>query len=140
MVTEKAHHEDLPEQPGMDRTKSLKAEAKLKRSAESTSLALDPNPDILAAIGAARPPGQLPVLVGFAVETDTDERVVAEARRKLAAKQVDIIVANHASDSFGKDDNRATIVTPTSADALCFLPKTELADRILDRALPAYRR
>lgn len=131
-----------------------KAEAKLKRSASSASLALDPNPDLLAEIGAARAssrstpggsaetssaPNPRPVLVGFAVETDTDERVVAEARRKLAAKQVDIIVANHAGDSFGKDDNRATIVTPTGADALGVLPKTELADRILDRALSAYR-
>ncbi|MCK6593491.1 MAG: bifunctional phosphopantothenoylcysteine decarboxylase/phosphopantothenate--cysteine ligase CoaBC, partial [Polyangiaceae bacterium] len=68
---------------------------------------------------------------------------VAEARRKLLAKQIDIIVANHASDSFGKDDNRATIITGDSEDgvlALGVLPKTALADRILHRALAVLRR
>src|SRR4030095_4471245 len=48
---------------------------KLQRSDSSLSLELVPNPDILAEIGAARK-GPRPVLVGFAVETDTDDRVV----------------------------------------------------------------
>ncbi|HLM74201.1 MAG TPA: phosphopantothenoylcysteine decarboxylase, partial [Polyangiaceae bacterium] len=85
-----------------------------------------------------------PILIGFAVETDTDERVVAEARRKLAAKQIDIIVANHASDAFGKDDNRATIIAGGTANdsvlPLGVLPKTALADQILNRALEVIRR
>ncbi|AUX47229.1 phosphopantothenate synthase [Sorangium cellulosum] len=133
---------------------------KLKRTPDLTSLPLVPNPDLLAEVGAARaglagaaraglagaaraglagaePAGgrRAPVLVGFAVETDTDERVVASARHKLAHKRVDLIVANHAADSFGRDDNRATLVTRDAADALGVLPKPVLADRILDRVL-----
>lgn len=122
---------------------------KRKRAAEPMALELTPNPDLLAEVGAARARdpeasrSKRPLLIGFAVETDTDERVVAEARRKLLAKQIDIIVANHASDSFGKDDNRATIITGDPEDgvlALGVLPKTALADRILHRALAVLRR
>jgi phosphopantothenoylcysteine decarboxylase/phosphopantothenate--cysteine ligase len=105
---------------------------KVKRKAERVALELLPNPDLLAEIGAARA-GRRPVLVGFAVETDTDDRVVASAFNKLTAKRVDLVVANHARDAFGKDDNRATLVTRGSTDALGVLSKRDLADRILDR-------
>jgi phosphopantothenoylcysteine decarboxylase/phosphopantothenate--cysteine ligase len=73
------------------------------------------------------------LLVGFAVETADDEGVVAYARGKLDKKRVDLVVANHAKDAFGRDDNRATIVTRDGAEALGVLPKRLLADRILDR-------
>ncbi|MGK4001846.1 bifunctional phosphopantothenoylcysteine decarboxylase/phosphopantothenate--cysteine ligase CoaBC [Sorangium sp. So ce1036] len=115
---------------------------KLKRTPDLASLPLVPNPDLLAEVGAARAGlagaadggrPRPPALVGFAVETDTDEGVIAHARRKLAGKRVDLIVANHAADSFGRDDNRATLVTHDAADALGVLPKAALADRILDR-------
>lgn len=115
---------------------------KLKRTPDLATLPLVPNPDLLAEIGAARadlagaarPDGaRSPVLVGFAVETASDEGVIAYARHKLAQKRVDMIVANHAADSFGRDDNRATLVTRDAADALGVLPKPALADRILDR-------
>jgi phosphopantothenoylcysteine decarboxylase/phosphopantothenate--cysteine ligase len=114
--------------------------AKMKRAAEAISLELVANPDLLAEIGAARAGGARPVLVGFAVETDTDEGVVASARRKLADKRVDMIVANHADDAFGRDDNRATIVTADPPVALGVLPKPDLADRILDRVANLCRR
>jgi phosphopantothenoylcysteine decarboxylase / phosphopantothenate---cysteine ligase len=113
--------------------------AKVKRSAERRSLDLVPNPDLLAEIGAART-GAAPVLVGFAVETDTDERVAALARGKLTAKRVDFVVANHAADSFGRDDNRATIVSRDGAEPLGVLTKRELADRLLDRVASLWRR
>jgi phosphopantothenoylcysteine decarboxylase / phosphopantothenate---cysteine ligase len=106
--------------------------AKIKRTAEAMHLELLPNPDLLAEIGAARGE-KLPVLVGFAVETDSDDRVVAAALNKLETKRVDLVVANHARDAFGKDDNRATFVTRGGADALGVLSKKDLADRLLDR-------
>jgi phosphopantothenoylcysteine decarboxylase/phosphopantothenate--cysteine ligase len=106
---------------------------KQKRTADTMTLALVPNPDLLAEIGAARAGARRPVLVGFAVETDTDAQVVAYARGKLDKKRVDLVVANHAGDAFGKDDNRATLVDHAGAEALSVLPKPELADRILDR-------
>jgi phosphopantothenoylcysteine decarboxylase/phosphopantothenate--cysteine ligase len=106
---------------------------KIKRTGEAMTIELIPNPDLLAEVGAARS-GSAPVLVGFAVETDTDERVIEAARGKLTNKRTDMIVANHAADSFGRDDNRATLVTRDGIEAFGVLPKTVLADRILDRA------
>jgi phosphopantothenoylcysteine decarboxylase/phosphopantothenate--cysteine ligase len=105
---------------------------KLKREGrEKLTLELVQNPDILAEIGKARK-NTNPVLVGFAVEADDDERVIAYARRKLEEKRVDLVVANHAADSFGRDDNRATFVTAGAAEVLGTLSKGELADRLLD--------
>ncbi len=110
---------------------------KRKRTADRMILEeLVPNPDLLAEIGAARAHGLAPALVGFAVETDTDDRVVAYARGKLTQKRVDLVVANHASDAFGRDDNRATRVDAGSVEPLGVLSKPALADRILDRVAP----
>lgn len=113
--------------------------SKIKRSGQGMTLELVANPDILAEIGAARAE-RAPVLVGFAVETDTDERVVASARGKLESKRVDIVVANHARDAFATDDNRATFVSQAGAEPMPLLSKLELADRLLDRVLPLCRR
>lgn len=111
---------------------------KRKRSAESLDLKLIPNPDLLAAVGAARTKAR-PVLVGFAVETGDDEAILAYARGKLEKKRVDMVVANRADEAFGRDDNRATIVTHESAEALGVLTKRALSDRILDRVLARCR-
>ena len=103
---------------------------KLKRGPESMTLELIPNPDLLAEIGHARKDHK-PVLIGFALETDTDEKVIQLARGKLAAKHVDLVVANHASESLGRDDIRAMLVTPTDCSPLPQLSKEQAADRIL---------
>ncbi len=105
--------------------------AKLKRSAKHINLEMVQNPDILAEVGAARRTGH-PVLVGFAVETDAEEQVIAHARQKLGKKRVDLVVANHAEDSFGRDDNVATLVSAEGYESLGRLAKTDLADEILD--------
>lgn len=104
---------------------------KIKRDADAVSLELKKNPDILAEVGAARS-AKRPVLVGFAVETDSDEKVAEYARRKLKQKGCDIVVANHAEDAFGKDDNRITLVTNGDLEPLPRLSKYQLADHILD--------
>lgn len=103
---------------------------KLKREQQHMALELVQNPDILAEVGRART-GSTPLLVGFAVEASAPASVLQYARGKLTSKGVDLIVANHASDAFGKDDNRATFVTPGGDEALPLLPKRELADRLL---------
>jgi phosphopantothenoylcysteine decarboxylase/phosphopantothenate--cysteine ligase len=106
--------------------------AKIKKEGDTASIALVKNPDLLAEIGAARA-GRRPVLVGFALETKTAEALVAYARGKLAAKRVDLVVANEASTALAGDDNRATIVTQADAEALGTMSKHALADVILDR-------
>ena len=105
--------------------------SKIKRGSGPLTLELVPNPDLLAEIGEARR-GPFPVLVGFALETDTDERVVARAREKLTKKRVDMVVANRAEESLGLDYVRATLVSAKDADALPAMPKEDAADRILD--------
>ncbi|MBQ7304615.1 MAG: bifunctional phosphopantothenoylcysteine decarboxylase/phosphopantothenate--cysteine ligase CoaBC, partial [Clostridia bacterium] len=67
------------------------------------------NPDIAAAVGAAKKPGQ--TLVGFAAET---ENLLDNARRKLDKKKLDMIVANDVSKpgaGFNVDTNIATLIT-----------------------------
>lgn len=104
---------------------------KLKRGSDRVNLELSQNPDILKEIGEARA-GRRPVLVGFAVEADRDDKVIAYARGKLDAKKVDVVVANHADDSFGKDDNRVSLVTRERVEPLPKSSKQEIADRVLD--------
>lgn len=111
---------------------------KRKRSAEPLELKLVPNPDLLAEVGHART-GATPVLVGFAVETGSDEAIWGYARGKLEKKRVDMVVANRADEAFGRDDNRATIVMRESEEPLGVMTKRVLADRILDRVLARCR-
>ena len=103
---------------------------KLKRSTEPMTLDLLPNPDLLAEIGHARKE-QKPVLIGFALETETDERLIQLARGKLAAKRVDLVVANHAAESLGLNETRVLLVSPTDCTPLPRLSKEQAADRIL---------
>ncbi len=107
--------------------------SKLKRSA---GLALDlvPNADLLADIGARRRAlgSRSPLLVGFALETEQGPPLVARARDKLAAKQVDVVVANTAAIALGGDDSAATLVTESQARDLGPMSKAAIADAILD--------
>jgi len=103
----------------------------IKRTAQAMSLELTPNPDLLAEVGHARR-GPRPILIGFALETDSDERVIAYAQQKLEEKRVDLVVANHAGDALEHDDNRAALVTATHQEPLTRLSKMTLAERILD--------
>ena len=79
--------------------------------------------------------------MGFAAETDD---VVANARDKLAKKNLDLIVANDvgAPDSgFGVDTNRVTVLDRAgAAETLPLLSKREVADRILDRVVALLNR
>lgn len=110
------------------------AEQKIKKTAARLSLELDPTPDILAEVG--RNKGDR-LLIGFAAET---ERVIEEARRKLTAKNCDMVVANlvgRESSGFESDSNEVYLVM-RRGEPLHFgpAPKREIAERILDRVLP----
>ncbi len=106
------------------------AREKLKRSAIARTIELTPNPDILAALGAARPAGQ--VLVGFALETSDG---VTRARGKLTHKQVDLIVLNAPQDSIGLETNRVTLVESRAARRLPEMSKRAVAEAVLTRVL-----
>jgi phosphopantothenoylcysteine decarboxylase/phosphopantothenate--cysteine ligase len=106
--------------------------SKIKKGDDRVTLELVKNPDLLAEVGAARA-GKRPVLVGFALETERGEALVAYARRKLTDKRVDLVVANEASDSFGREDNVATLVGADGAEALPSMSKSSLADVLLEK-------
>ncbi|MFT8871410.1 MAG: bifunctional phosphopantothenoylcysteine decarboxylase/phosphopantothenate--cysteine ligase CoaBC [Sporolactobacillus sp.] len=79
------------------------SEQKIKKSDDSLTLHLVRNPDILREIGEEH---KTQLLVGFAAET---EHLAANARRKLAEKHLDLLVANLADDAFTGDTNRVTL-------------------------------
>jgi phosphopantothenoylcysteine decarboxylase / phosphopantothenate---cysteine ligase len=96
------------------------------------SLELEPTRDVLAAIGAARRPGQ--VLVGFAAETGADG--VGRARQKLERKGLDLVVLNDVSRAdigFDAADNEVVLVTRDGAEPVAKAAKREVAAAILDR-------
>ncbi|MFM1823718.1 MAG: hypothetical protein RI967_1984 [Planctomycetota bacterium] len=68
----------------------LRAEGKLRRTAEGMTVELEGVPDLLATTRGARRPGAR--IVGFALEPR--DRLAASAREKLARKDLDAIVAN----------------------------------------------
>jgi phosphopantothenoylcysteine decarboxylase/phosphopantothenate--cysteine ligase len=95
-------------------------------------LILEPTPDILSELGRRRRDGQ--VLVGFAAETGpVEERATA----KLAAKGVDLMVANDVSApgvGFDHDTNEVTIFgSDRSVTTVSLCSKDAIADAILDR-------
>ena len=101
-------------------------------------LVLEPTPDILAGLVAARRPGQ--VLVGFAAET---EDPVDRGRRKLEKKGVDLLVVNDVSApgaGFDHDTNEVTILESTGGTTVVPLcSKREVADAVLDRVVARLR-
>ncbi|MSR35198.1 MAG: bifunctional phosphopantothenoylcysteine decarboxylase/phosphopantothenate--cysteine ligase CoaBC [Gemmatimonadetes bacterium] len=108
--------------------------AKVKRA--DTGSALDvhmvSNPDIAVDTRAARKPGA--VVVGFALET---EGLVENARRKLAAKGFDLVVANPAGvpgAGFESDTNQVTLIGASGEpEFLPLMDKDAVADAVLDR-------
>lgn len=108
------------------------AEQKIKKgSAETLTLELLRNPDILREV-ANRPPTtkRRPlIVVGFAAET---QDLLANARAKIASKNLDLIVANAVPQTFGSDVNQATLLTRDGAvEELSPMPKEDLAEKVL---------
>jgi len=109
------------------------SESKIKRTQDALTLRLEPNPDILATV--AREKGDR-LVVGFAAETDN---VAENARKKLAQKNADVMVANDVTAEgagFDVDTNMVTLLSSDGRDLpLPRLTKAEVAERILDEVL-----
>lgn len=103
---------------------------KIKKDQGLTGIELTRNPDIIAAVGAKKKKG---ILVGFAMET---EDLLANARRKLIRKNMDMIVANdlrEAGAGFKTDTNIITMIDRNGKTiALDKMTKKDAAHRILD--------
>lgn len=96
------------------------------------SIELVPNVDLLADISKGK---MNQIIVGFAAETKDH---LAEARRKLESKGMDVIYVNDVSGGaiFGKDETMGTILTRNDADiAVKEVSKDALGNLLLDQAI-----
>ena len=111
-------------------------EQKIKKAEGERTLRLARTPDILAEVARWResePRGSRLVVVGFAAET---ENLVENARAKLVAKRLDLIVANPVPASFGVDQSQVILMDREGrVTELPLLPKEEIAERVLDRVV-----
>lgn len=145
-----------PAEAAAEKRKSGRSKGKSKGVAEEgASLALAPNPDILAELGALRREGGAgpAALVGFAAETEDPE---AEAVRKLRAKGCDLVVGNRVGGGrvFDRDTTEAVLVErgpngrpdgaervtrrpPESKDALAAAVLSAVARRLAESAGPS---
>jgi phosphopantothenoylcysteine decarboxylase / phosphopantothenate---cysteine ligase len=107
------------------------ARKKLKKRDGPPEVVLEPTPDILSELGERK---AYQLLVGFAAET---EQLREHAGEKLAAKRVDLMVANDVSAAdagFEVDTNRVVLLDSKGhTEELPLQAKVDLADAILDR-------
>jgi phosphopantothenoylcysteine decarboxylase/phosphopantothenate--cysteine ligase len=107
------------------------SDRKIKKEDAEMVIRLERTQDILKALGERK---NRQILVGFAAETHDMESF---ARGKLAAKNLDMIVANHIGSpeaGFQADTNRATFLFRDGRrEEIGLMPKTELAGILLDR-------
>ena len=109
------------------------ASRKIKKDETVPEVTLESTPDILAEVGKRK--GRR-ILVGFAAETDD---LVANARKKLQRKNLDLMVANDVRQpgaGFDSDTNVVKILDAQGGvEELPLLSKRVVADRILDRVV-----
>jgi phosphopantothenoylcysteine decarboxylase / phosphopantothenate---cysteine ligase len=112
----------------------IAADGKLKKRDGIPEVVLEPTPDILAGLGAAKRPGQ--VLVGFAAETDD---LVANATEKLRSKRLDLVVANDVSApqvGFAHDTNAVTLLRPDAEPVeIDLASKRDVARAVIDTVI-----
>lgn len=104
------------------------SEQKIKKSAQPTTLALVPNPDIVTAVAEL---ADGPFTVGFAAET---ESALEHARDKRLAKGLDMIAANTVGpgQGFDVDDNCLTVLWGDQQKTLGPAAKTEVAKALIE--------
>jgi phosphopantothenoylcysteine decarboxylase/phosphopantothenate--cysteine ligase len=104
--------------------------SKAKKTDGPVTLELVPNPDILKSLGREK---GARLLVGFAAET---EDLVGNARKKLDAKNLDLIVANDVKapgSGFGGETNAVVLLRRGGSPVdVPLASKREIAERILD--------
>jgi len=106
---------------------------KIKKGAAPLAIALEPTRDILVEVAKNKAEK---LVVGFAAET---HNVAENARKKLVAKNADLVVANDVTAEGAGFDHDTNVVTLFSRDgrdlALPKLTKSEVAGRILDEVV-----
>ncbi|MCW6678075.1 bifunctional phosphopantothenoylcysteine decarboxylase/phosphopantothenate--cysteine ligase CoaBC [Anaerococcus sp. NML200574] len=102
---------------------------KLKKTGNSLNLELVENQDIIKYFGSIK---DKQAIIGFAAETDN---LIENASKKLNEKNLDYIIANDLTKwgaGFDVDTNVASIISKDEIKNLDIMPKSELANKILD--------
>lgn len=111
---------------------------KIKKDEGAPAIVLEPTVDILSELGRSK---TTQLLVGFSAET---EDAVARARKKLAAKNLDLIVTNivgKPGSGFEADTNAAVILgADGTEEELPLQTKASVARAICDRIVTLLRR
>jgi len=113
------------------------AEQKVKKQSGLLELDLEPTEDILAAVANLKVKTGFPRrTIGFAAES---ENLIQNARSKLEAKRLDMIVANDISApnaGFEVETNRVTLLfTDGRLEELPLLTKLDVAERIIQQVI-----
>ncbi len=90
------------------------ARGKIKKDDASMTIELLRNPDIISEVAGL---AERPLVVGFAAETGD---VAANGREKRKRKNLDLLFANHATETFNSDEVAATAI---SADGEIEIPR-----------------
>jgi phosphopantothenoylcysteine decarboxylase / phosphopantothenate---cysteine ligase len=111
------------------------ADQKIKKAGGVPDIRLEPTQDILAAVAGQRAEtGRPRVTVGFAAES---QDLLANARAKLEAKRLDLIVANDISAQdagFAVATNRVTLIgADGSSESLPLQSKEAVAEAVIAR-------
>jgi phosphopantothenoylcysteine decarboxylase/phosphopantothenate--cysteine ligase len=113
------------------------AKEKIKKKEDKLMLELTKTKDILKSLGEKKKEGQ--VLVGFALETNDEERNAAD---KLQKKNADMIILNSLNDpgaGFGYDTNKITIFEKGGQQfSFDTKSKNEVAKDIVDTIIRLY--
>lgn len=114
------------------RPKAVSAE-KVKKSGGDMTIELERTTDILKTLGERKKSGQF--ICGFSMET---ENLIENSRKKLLAKNADMIVANNLKQEgagFGGDTNVVTLITRDGECQLDIMSKDKVAEKIFDKIL-----
>ena len=115
------------------RPKTVASEKIKKKDSEDARIELERTEDILSYLGAHKRKDQF--ICGFSMET---ENMLENSKKKLAKKNVDMIVANNLKTQgagFGTDTNVVTIIMLDETWQLPIMSKEEVANAIFDSIL-----
>ena len=99
---------------------------KIKKSDDAINLELIANPDIVKTV--AHHTNRPNLVVGFAAETDN---INENAKIKLKAKNLDIIIANEIAESVASEENKVNIIWQDGNNKLAKSHKNNIARQIL---------
>ena len=102
---------------------------KIKKDGSNLNLELIENIDIIKYFGSIK---KNQIIIGFAAETDD---LIKNAKAKLTKKNLDYIIANDLTKwgaGFDVDTNVASIISKDEIISLDIMPKSQLANKILD--------